>query len=722
MAATDGQIVIAAARWSTDEVLSLRDYLAQADGGGSANNQQHQPPRTEVVKFVRGQYASLGVPNLPNPSLHPNAILASFGKTVKVAAQSVKFKDGKRHVAVASGARYSIPESYPGYFEILSEEGKAVRCMESVLELAKKFPECVLLRENIRAFVTTVPLMELSADKSRTVSAGEILTLKKEVSLAARSRSNRFLQCLDSKGDIVYLNLDQRGKFSPIARNDNISGVHSLRQLITNKRLPLMVRLVWGPPPFKGTSSAPVPAELRLFSTFEEDSVFALPLGHSVKESTTVVPLPLGCNLKLVRARNYQEVRQTDNFQRLAGAAHRMAKEIHSRMAVLETFKDSISFWNISPGHSKYVGAKVSPKSYFLRRSISHESQIVMSPIINEMPQEGVVAPTQDFLEIDQIYDYVRGFAPLPKSLRAGGNGPEKQKEPQQANKAPKPPPIETIPTNKLNAANSKPKPSKEKSEKSKPSSKTVMKMEMHAQNLAQESLKAKRLFKSKTTSSIADHYLVAEADAKSSEKPVIDLSSTHLLTQADLVSPHKYHSGSDEDPTYENTTQVYLESDYEKSKSRKYARQKATSEIGPAIRESSPYKKNSHNESSRNLIIRNKHKRSSDSKTSKSHEDLAIKCQSQPDSPSSNPEQHPLYNSLSNLRSTPPSTTELNKDRRRHLSKQRSLSSLLAEASPNTPVIEHKPVELHLHLSRNGNQKHHTKSKASGKLGIMYL
>jgi len=724
MAASDGQIVIAAARWSTDEVLSLRDYLAQADGGGGANNHQQPPPRTEVVKFVRGQYASLGVPNLPNPSLHPNAILTSFGKTVKVAAQSVKFKDGKRHVAVASGVRFSIPESYPGYFEILSEEGKAVRCMESVLELAKKFPECVLVRENIRGFVTAVPLVELSADKSRTVSAGEILTLKKEVSLAARSRSNRFLQCLDSKGDIVYLNLEQRGKFSPIARNDNISGVHLLRQIVTNKRLPLMVRLVWGPPPFKGTAGAALPSELRLFSTFEEDSVFALPLGHNAKESTAVVPLPLGCNLKLVRARNHQELRQTDNFQRLAGAAMRMAKEIHSRMTVLETFKDSISFWNISPGHSKYVGAKVSPKNYFLRRSISHESQIVMSPIINEMPQESSVAPTQDFLEIDQIYDYVRGFAPLPKSLRSGGNNFEKHQEQQQTNKAPKPPPIETIPTNKLNAANAKVKAPKEKS---KPSSKTAMKMEMHAQNLAQESLKSKRLFKSKTTSSIADqvHQLAAETETRGSEKSVIDLSSTHLLTQADLVSPHKKENagdaGSDEDPTYENTTQVYLECDYEK-KSRKYARQKATSEIGPTLRETSPYKKNSHNESSRNLIIRNKHKRSSDSKTTKSHEDLATKCQSQPDSPSSNPEQHPLYNSLSNLRLTPPSTTEINSDRRRHLSKQRSLSSLLAEASPNTPVIEHKPVELHLHLSRNGNQKHHTKSKASGKLGIMYL
>ncbi|CAB3376257.1 Hypothetical predicted protein [Cloeon dipterum] len=719
MAATDGQIVVAAARWSTEEVLSLRDYVSSAVEG---NKPQQQ--RTEVVKFVRGQYASVGVPNLPNPSLHAHAVLTSFGKTVKVAAQSVKFKDGKRQSAVASGLRFSIPESYPGFFEILSEEGKAVRCIDSVLELAKKLPESVLVRENLRALVTPAPLTELSADKSRIVCAGEVLTLKKEVSMAARTRCNRFLQCLDSKGDFVYLNLEQRGRFSPIARNDNISGVHSLRQLITNKRLPLMVRLVWGPPPFKGTSGVAQPSELRLFSTFEEDSVFALPLGHNAGQ---LVPVPLGCNLKLVRARNQADLARLEHFQRLSAAAARAAREIHSRMTVLETFKDSISFWNLSPGHSKFAGAKASAKNIFLRRSVSHESHMLSTPVISEVPSD---APTQDFLEIDQIYDYVRGFAPLPKSLRNNSNNKQQQhqqqKQPQQhqqpppttpTEQKPKPPPIETIPTNKLNAAAKAKQQQQQQAakEQHKPASKTALKMEMHAQNLAQESLKSKRLFKSKTTSSIADHHLIASPEP--CEKSPIDLSSTHLLTQADFDKQDDSGEDTDEDdPTYENTTQVYLESG---SGGRKYARQKATSEMGSA------YKRNSHNDSSKNLIIRNKQRRAGGSGgergASKSHEDLAAKkCQSQPESPSSAPEQQPLYNSLSNLRLTPPSTGGSSGRRRPHISKQRSLSSLLAEAGPHTPVIEHKPVELHLHLSRN-QKHHHVKGKPS-KLGIMYL
>ncbi|KAF4518319.1 hypothetical protein B566_EDAN009107 [Ephemera danica] len=700
MAATDGQIIIAAARWSTEDAVSLRDFHTSSG----------ESPKCELVKFTRGQFANLGVPNLPNPSLHSHAILISLGKTLKVAAQSVKFKDGKRSCSVSSGTRFSIPESYPGYFEILSEEGKAVKCIESVLELMKKFPDCVLVRENVRGFVTTVPLLELSADKSRTINAGEILTLQKDVSLTRSSRSHRFLQCTDSRGDIVYLSMEQRGKFSPLARNDNISGVHTLLQLVNNKRLPLMVRLVWGPAPVKSgaTQSISICSELRLISTYEEESLFALPLGqHGKEQPNTVVALPMSCNLKFVRARNHAE--QTEHFQRLAATASRLARELNSRMTVLETFKDSISFWNISPNHSKHIGAKVSNKNFFMRRSVSHENQILVSPISQDPEPTETVAPTQDFLEIDQIYDYVRGFAPLPKSIRSNSFEDE-----QPASTAPQPPPIETIPSNKQQSSDRKIK----KIERQKvmiPSSKTALKMELHAQNLAQESLRSseraarhegKRLFKSRTTSS-----LVTPSGGEQLGNEIS--SSTRLLTQADICpTPQECL-----EPMYENTTQVYLECDGDvstkKSSTSNSQKKKATSEIAHRLRETSPisyYKKN--HETSKQANVKKKILNGS-GKTSKSHEDLIIKqqknAQSSPTQPSS------------------PSTAESTKQsshassRRRRLSKQRSLSSLLAggEAGTST-VIEHRPVELHLQLSRPTSASR--RSSKPSKLGILYL
>lgn len=51
----------------------------------------------------------------------------------------------------------------------------------------------------------------------------------------------RYLKCLDSRGDTILLGLEQRGKFSALAREDNISGVHTAKNLLS-KRLPLTVR------------------------------------------------------------------------------------------------------------------------------------------------------------------------------------------------------------------------------------------------------------------------------------------------------------------------------------------------------------------------------------------------------------------------------------------------------------------------------------------------
>ena len=68
------------------------------------------------------------------------------------------------------GTKLAIPESYEGYFEILSEDGRSVKCIESVAELARckntdpvhhskqtvirRFPDSVLVRENCKAFVS----------------------------------------------------------------------------------------------------------------------------------------------------------------------------------------------------------------------------------------------------------------------------------------------------------------------------------------------------------------------------------------------------------------------------------------------------------------------------------------------------------------------------------------------------------------------------------------
>lgn len=115
-----------------------------------------------------------------------------------------------------------IPETYPGYFELLSEDGRSTRCIDNVLELSKRRNVKVLVRETFRC-----------NHNSKTIHAGEILTTLTD--------NGKYLQCKTSKDEIVNLPMEAKVKFSPIAKEDSISGVHCVKNLL-QKRMPVVVR------------------------------------------------------------------------------------------------------------------------------------------------------------------------------------------------------------------------------------------------------------------------------------------------------------------------------------------------------------------------------------------------------------------------------------------------------------------------------------------------
>lgn len=430
MAATDGQITVAAARWA-EEGSYLREFVAK-----------HRLPA--VVKIIKGQYGGLGVPTLPSPGLQSTALLVSAGKRQKLVAQAVKIKEGRRLVCV--GPRLAIPDTYSGYFELLSEEGRAVRCIESVAELARRRPEegC-LVREVIRGVQAKTDLDgSVIPEGARTIPAGEILVPSGEAVLPG-SRS-RYLKCIDTKGDTILLGLDQRGKFSALAREDNISGVHTAKNLLS-KRLPITVRLVHGTAPRGLKSPSHFVPELRLLSVFEEEHIFALPLQ---KEAQSVTALPLAAPLKLLRTRNEDQLRNMMEFNRLVEKCTKLANDVADRIQVLDGKLGDSKKQAITPTGDIKTG-------YLLRRSASSDSANHKTKHSHHHRKDENRLPPQskDYDEIDQIYDYVRGFAPLPKNIRSPfsetltSHSTTPSSDP---NVKPEPPPIETIPTKKMQA------------------------------------------------------------------------------------------------------------------------------------------------------------------------------------------------------------------------------------------------------------------------------
>lgn len=441
--ATDGQILLASAKWS-DEGQYLREFVSKNT-------------LPTIVKIIKGQYGNLGVPTLPSPGLQSTVLLVSAGKRQKIIAQSVKLKEGRRFVGV--GSRIDIPDNYPGYFELLSEEGKSMRCCESVLEISRRKTEAgCLIREAIKGIVAKYDDEgTLQSDGARIVNIGEVLMPKSEVTLG----KNRYLKCIDESDDIVLLGLDQKGKISILAKEDNISGVHSVKNLL-NKRMPMTVRLVHGPLP-RGLKSANhfVP-ELRLISTYEEEHVFALPLQ---KESSVLQLLPLAAALKLTKLKNEELTKESKEFKKLVTKCESLLDEFADKANVLEG----------KLGDSKALKS-FSKTGYFLRRSVSSDAACVPSKS-HFYHKESSPLP-DDYDEIDLIYDYVRGFAPLPKTIKSPFSSNESDSRVIESNISrthssagelkthttdchnaqvdltssdkPEPPPIETIPTKKL--------------------------------------------------------------------------------------------------------------------------------------------------------------------------------------------------------------------------------------------------------------------------------
>ncbi|XP_035910511.1 midnolin homolog [Anopheles stephensi] len=387
MAATDGQIILAASRFAPDTPpVYLRDFA--------------KSELPAVGKIVKGQYYSLGVPTLSNPSLQSTALFLNAGRKYQILAQPIKIKEGRKNTNV--GPKVLIPETYPGYFELLSEDGRSTRCIESVLELSRRRNFRVLVRETVRC-----------NHNSKSLHAGEILT--------TISDNGKYLQCRTSKDELVSLPLEAKAKFSPIAKEDSISGVHTVRNLL-QKRMPVTVRLVHGAAP-KGLKQPFVP-ELRLLGCVEVDRIFALPL----QKDMDLVSVPLNAKIKIQRAKNMEQLDHFIEYSRFLDKAQRLLVDARDRLQIIDlklTDKEKKDSAKAVAAAHKTMASTLSgltANGYVLKKSNSCDSNRYSPEIVGAGSggggggsQNGSIADEYD--EIDQIYDYVRGLAPLPKNL-----------------------------------------------------------------------------------------------------------------------------------------------------------------------------------------------------------------------------------------------------------------------------------------------------------------
>lgn len=144
----------------------------------------------------------------------------------------------------------------------------------------------------------------------------------------------------------------------------------------------------------------------------EVDRVFALPL----QKDTDLIAVPLNAKIKLQRSKNMEQLENFIEYSRFLEKAQRLLADARDRLQIVDlklSEKDKKDASSKSGSNKKLITNQISlglENGYVLRKSASCDSTKYMS-------HSNFSTIADEYDEIDQIYDYVRGFAPLPKNL-----------------------------------------------------------------------------------------------------------------------------------------------------------------------------------------------------------------------------------------------------------------------------------------------------------------
>lgn len=131
----------------------------------------------------------------PSVPLNQPILWLNVIRSTRIVAQPVKFRHNLP--PVPCGSKVSLDHNFPGWFEILSEDGCTSKCMESVLEVAKRKPERFLLRQKVKCFLTSNP----ESLSPVLLPSGEILTFVSTEKFQPGSSHSSYLRCLTQSGN-----------------------------------------------------------------------------------------------------------------------------------------------------------------------------------------------------------------------------------------------------------------------------------------------------------------------------------------------------------------------------------------------------------------------------------------------------------------------------------------------------------------------------------------
>ncbi|CAF4600617.1 unnamed protein product [Rotaria sp. Silwood1] len=176
------------------------------------------------------------------------------------------------------------------------------------------------------------------------------------------NKSEPCLKCQTQQGDDVYIFLDESGSFSPLnCQTDDskfntelnrmsLSGVFQLKDILSNFRFPISVRLLDGLSSvdninsailYREESSRPISTKLRLLAKYNENVVFACPLNllsqKSQKTSSPciVIPLSVTADIEIQPCLNMSDISKTESFQKLIETCFQIIKQYQTEISLI---------------------------------------------------------------------------------------------------------------------------------------------------------------------------------------------------------------------------------------------------------------------------------------------------------------------------------------------------------------------------------------------------
>ncbi|KAK3853245.1 hypothetical protein Pcinc_040199 [Petrolisthes cinctipes] len=207
--------------------------------------------------------AHLHTPTAP-PGLDLSRPLLLYNTYTSTKVRGVSLRPGKNGELIPIGPAIVIPDSYTGWFAVVTSDGHTAPYYSTVEQVASSQVSFFLTRYDVPSFTNKHDDNGRMSYQKTVVQSGHVLKLlgiyedlnARRTNSGGRGRDmsssssycDKYAQCLNYRNEVVFLPFSASGRFYTTAHKSskNPNHVYLMSHILKNHRLPLTVRLVCG--------------------------------------------------------------------------------------------------------------------------------------------------------------------------------------------------------------------------------------------------------------------------------------------------------------------------------------------------------------------------------------------------------------------------------------------------------------------------------------------